>query len=142
MTDLISRLQSMGTDKDFAALGLDFASLFSGALRTADTASHRAADSHEPYEGYEWLTKKVPRFGTVINAVPPDERMKELPWEEWFVLEGELHHHVLYLGPPEHFDEIFAAPPADAIHPPRTFGKRWYVIEDPDMTPVLLRSER
>jgi len=132
MSDLVSRLRSMGLEKKFEALGLDFEALFAMPPGT----------DRDPYEGYEWVVKKTGSFGTVINAVPPDERMGDLPWDEWFVLEGTRHHHVLYLEPPERYDEVFVAPEADDIHPPRTLGKRWYVIEDPDMTPALLRSRR
>ena len=34
------------------------------------------------------------------------------------------------------------SPQRDEIHPPRTLGKNWYVIEEPDMSPVLLHSSR
>jgi hypothetical protein len=91
------------------------------------------------YKNYEWIVKSVPRFNKVINAVPPNEKMKELPWEEWFVLNSKIYHHVLYLKAPDQYDEIFNAPQIDDIHPVRTLGKIWYVIDDPDMSPVLLR---
>jgi hypothetical protein len=130
MADLISLLREQGIDEDFETLGLDFNSLF---------PTGRIAEKGNAYQEYEWLAKKVPRFGTVINAVPPDEQMEELPWEEWFFLEGVRHHHVLYRKQPAHYDEIFEAPEQDEIHPPRVLGKNWYVIEDPDMNPLLLR---
>lgn len=140
MSEWISLLRSKGIDREFEAQGFDFDSLFSSALRGGGT--DHGGEAAEPYASYEWLVKKVLPFGTVINAVPPDEQMGALPWEEWYVREGKPHHHVLYLEAPRHYDEIFVAPAQDDIHPPRTLGKRWYVIEDPDMTPALLRSKR
>ncbi|MEE9306883.1 MAG: hypothetical protein V3V57_05065 [Spirochaetia bacterium] len=130
MADLISMLREQGIDEDFETLGLHFNSLF---------PTDRIAEKGNPYQSYEWLAKTVPRFGTVINAVPPEEQMKELPWEEWYTLEGVNHHHVLYLKEPATYDELFEAPDADEVHPPRTLGRNWYVIDDPDMSPVLLR---
>ena len=128
MEDLIAYLKRKGVDRSFAELGLDLSSQF---------PEGRAAT--EKYGQHEWLVKKVPTFGTVINAVPPDEELRRLPWEEWYILEGKNHHHVLYLEEPAAYDELFEAPDADDIHPPRTLGKNWYVIDDPDMSPVLLR---
>jgi len=91
------------------------------------------------YEGHEWLVKTIPRVGLIVNAVPPEAQFRSLPWEEWYKLEGRLHHHVLYLKEPPKYNEIFQAPDHDEVHPPRTLGKNWYVIEDSDMSPVLLR---
>jgi hypothetical protein len=111
-------------ERAFNGLGLEFQALFPDA---------------EPYGNHEWIVKNVPRFGTVINAVPPETRIGSLPWKEWSVLEGRHYHHVLYLAKPPKYDEIFEAPEHDEVHPPRALGKSWYVIDDPDMSPVLLR---
>jgi hypothetical protein len=131
MNKIISFLQQKKIDEDFRSLGFDVAELF---------ASQNRGKDDNPYEEYEWLVKKgIPRFGTIINAVPPDAMIDQLPWEEWFVLEGKQIHHVLYLKEPHQYDEIFDAPQQDDIHPPRTLGKKWFVIDDQDMSPVLLR---
>ena len=110
---------------------LDFEKLFPEKIREKVT---------KMYGKHEWIVKNVPRFDTIINAVPSQEKIKEHPWEEWYVLENQIHHHVLYLIEPSSYDEIFNAPDFDDIHPPRTLGKSWYVINDKDMNPVLLRS--
>jgi len=130
MEDLLTYLKEKGIDRSFSALGLDLFSLFPEKNCKAAT---------ERYGQHEWLVKTVPKFGTIINAVPPNDKIDELPWEEWYILEGVNHHHVLYLKEPATYDELFEAPDADDIHPPRTLGKNWYVIDDPDMSPVLLR---
>jgi hypothetical protein len=130
MEDLIAYLKQKGVDRSFAELGLDLFSQFPENKRQAATRL---------YGQHEWLVKKIAIYGTVINAVPPDDQIERLPWEEWYVLEGKNHHHVLYLKKPAAYDELFEAPDADDIHPPRTLGKNWYVIDDPDMSPVLLR---
>jgi len=131
MNDLTAFLKYKEIEKAFTDLGLDFNELFPEPNREKLTTM---------YKDYEWIVKNVPRFNTVINAVPPDEEMKNLPWEEWYSLDNKIHHHVLYLQEPSLCDEIFNAPDLDDIHPLRTLGKKWYVIDDPDMSPVLLRS--
>jgi hypothetical protein len=112
-------------ERAFAGLGLDFPTLF---------------PTTGPYEAHEWIVKDVAGFGTVLNAVPPDSKLRSLPWEEWYIHQGKRHHHVLYVEKPPRHDEIFRAPDHDEVHPPRTLGKSWYVIDDPDMRPVLLRA--
>ena len=130
MKDLKFKLQRQNVDMSFGKLGLDFEELFPDSL---------LGSIDRNYGKHQWIVRDVPRFNTVINAVPPDETLHELPWEEWFMLDGTLHHHVLYTKEPDHYDEIFDAPEHDDVHPPRTFGKKWYVIEDENMNPVLLR---
>ena len=118
-------MDSTALERAFAGLGLDFRTLF---------------PTTGPYEAHEWIVKTIPDVGTIINAVPPDPKLRKLPWEEWYIREGKLHHHVLYQRKPPKHDEIFQAPDHDEVHPPRTLGRAWYVIEDPDMSPVLLRA--
>jgi hypothetical protein len=130
MEDLVATLIEKGIDKHYRTLGLEVSSLF---------PEHSRVEATERYGHHEWLVKTIPTYGTIINAVPPDDRIDELPWEEWYVLEGKNHHHVLYLREPDRYDEIFEAPDADDIHPPRTLGRNWYVVDDPDMSPALLR---
>jgi hypothetical protein len=131
MEDIVSYLKGRKIDRAFAELGLDFDGLFSG---------RSAGEGANPYDRYEWIVKKVPRFNTVINAVPPDDRLGDLPWEEWYRIGKAVHHHVLFLNQPNRWDEIFDAPEIDEIHPPRTLGKKWYVLDDSDMSPTLLRG--
>jgi hypothetical protein len=131
MEDLVTYLKSRKIDRAFAGLGLDFERLFPGKTGKAGA---------NPYDRYEWIVNTVPRFNTVINAVPPDDRLGDLAWEEWYMAGGKVHHHVLFLSEPQRWDEIFDAPEIDEIHPPRTLGKRWYVLDDSDMSPTLLRE--
>jgi hypothetical protein len=130
MKDLKNELKRKNIDKSFQKLGLDFEELFPDRL---------LGRIDKNYGQHQWFVRDVPRFNMVINAVPSDEKLHDLPWEEWYMLEGTLHHHVLYTKEPEHYDEIFDAPAHDDIHPPRTLVKKWYVIDDRDMSPVLLR---
>lgn len=131
MNNLFGAFKDENIAKAFLNLGLDFKRLF------PEDALNRI---NKMYENYEWIIKTVPRFNKIINAVPPDKNMKDLPWEEWYLLDGKIYHHVLYLKEPVHYNEIFNAPQIDDIHPIRVLGKIWYVIDDPDMSPVLLRG--
>ena len=129
MSDLVSLLRSRGVDRAMAVIGLDFAALFGKVM----------GEPLNPYACHDWLVKDAPGLGPVVNAVPWTERLDDSFWEEWFQRDGVKFHHILTLRKPPHWDEVFEAPARDDVHPPVTLGRTWYVVEDPDMRPVLLR---
>lgn len=131
MNTLRSILKAKKVDEAFSALGLDFDACFPEAVTAQET---------NPYQDYEWIVKVVPGFGHVVNAIPIEVRLNSLFWEEWFAKEGRIYHHLLFLQAPERYDEIFNAPAYDDIHPSRTLGKTWYVIDDQDLRPMRLRE--
>ena len=130
MEGLISKLHQKGIVKAFQLIGLDFRLLFPEAQNESLA---------RVYGDYEWIVRDVPGYQTVINAVPPDDLLHSRPWEEWYKHDNVVHHHVLYLEKPKAYDEIFDAPDHDDIHPERTLGRRWWVVDDPDHSPFLAR---
>ena len=50
----------------------------------------------EYYEDHEWMVIDNSEVGIVINAVPDIAKTDTIPWEEWFMMENEIHHHVLF----------------------------------------------
>lgn len=130
MNELIAILKEKNVDEAFSVIGLNFDEYFTNKVADKET---------NPYKDHEWIVKVVPVFGHVVNAVPIDEKMDELFWEEWFTKDGTIYHHILYLQEPARYDEIFEAPEHDDIHPERVLGKKWYVIDDKDLGPFLLR---
>jgi hypothetical protein len=133
MGNLIRTLKNCGVDKAFPLLQLDFSDLFEKRLTSGNA---RAYDQHE------WVVRDVPVLGFVVNAVPRKNFLEELFWEEWFRRDGTTHHHLLTLKRPPRYDDVFVAPEHDDIHPEASFGRTWYVVEDPDMCPVLLRGRQ
>ena len=127
MTELAKYLLSIDADDYFNVMGLSVDNLF-------------LKDSIEknPYCEHLWYLKKSEEV-TAVNAIPDLSNQDRLFWEEWYIYQGEVHHHILTLYKPEHYDEIFNCPEKDSIHPPLSFGKTWYVVEDKDMRPLLLR---
>ncbi len=45
----------------------------------------------------------------MINAIVEDAEQDRLFWEEWYLYEDEIHHHVLSLWRPPAYDEVFSA---------------------------------
>ena len=50
----------------------------------------------ESYADHEWMVIDNSEVGIVINAVPDITKTDTIPWEEWFMMENEIHHHVLF----------------------------------------------
>jgi hypothetical protein len=130
MANLITTLRARGVDKVLPLLELDFSELFE-KLQTN-------ANAHA-YDQHDWIIGRDPGLGSIVNAVPRRDMIEELLWEEWFRKDGKTRHHVLSLKRPNRYDDVFVAPEHDEVHPEVTFGRTWYMIEDPDMRPVLLR---
>jgi hypothetical protein len=131
MANLIDTLKARGVAKAFPLLQLDFTELFE---KKFNKRNGRA------YEHHEWFVRDVPTLGHMVNAVPRKSMLEELIWEEWFRKDGTTYHHVLTLKRPPRYDDVFVAPEHDEIHPEVTMGRTWYVVNDLDMSPVLLRG--
>ena len=127
MNKLIEYLKSIGAAEYFGAMNLNVDDLFTSEVIDAN-----------PYGNHKWELRKSKDF-TVVNAIPDEAMQDRLFWEEWYVHKGDVHHHILSLWRPPAYSEIFKCPESDDIHPASAFGKTWYVIDDPDMKPILIR---
>jgi hypothetical protein len=124
---LQNELEKADVELAFTRIGLNFKELFgSGSVQG------------NPYREHTWLVKESGGF-LVVNAIPAVVDQDRLFWEEWYLNEGEIHHHVLSLWRPHTYHAVFQAPERDDLHPEYCFGSAWYVVEDPDMSPWLLR---
>ncbi len=119
-------LRDEGVRAGLVELGLDPASVFG------------AWNGPNPYRNHRWLVKRTPDK-LIINAIPEEADQDHLFWEEWYAEAGRTHHHVLSRWSPARYDAVFEAPASDQEHPPLSFGKRWYVIDDRDMRAWLTR---
>ncbi len=100
-----------------------------------------SGDLASTYPGWTWTVRRCDEFPIILNALPPEGKLEELFWEEWFVLDGKVHHHILSVPEPVSFEKIFQAPDADEIHPPEVLGKRWYEQNYLNMEPVLFKKD-
>ncbi len=126
MQTLDQVLREQGVHAAFAEMGLDYTALFGTSL------------GGDPYRHHRWVVKRT-ATKTIVNAIPEERDQDHLFWEEWYTDGGKAHHHVLSLWEPAQFAAVFQAPVRDDEHPPLSFGKRWFVIDDPNMRPWLLR---
>ena len=56
-----------------------------------------SAITSEFYSDHQWSVIQNSQVGPVINAVPDIKIADTVPWEEWFLMDEEIHHHILFL---------------------------------------------
>lgn len=123
-----------GVDLACEKMGYDFQSLF----------LDRCVNGEIPYGDYYWCvytTTTDPRVqpNIYIHAIPQPDAPRELPWEEWFVMEGQFHHHVCYKEKMPPTENVVHISIDDNDHPLYTMDKVWHWYIDPDITPILYR---
>lgn len=102
--------------------------------------------NENPYLDYQWIvlphSLEGLKEGMVIHAIPPKRKTNELPWEEWFVLNGAHHHHILYSYDCEKCEKEVFIEQDDQDHPDRVRGMRWFYFNDSNLTPSLLQASQ
>lgn len=137
MCTLFDDLQSIGALSFFQEAGLPLDILLPGNLDW-----EAVQQSNNPYRKHRWIVMQRAGKAVSVNAVPTDSSIDTDIWEEWYTDDsGRVIHHILTTSEPERYDEIFTAPDHDEIHPPPVMGRRWYVVEDPDLSMLLLRKQ-
>jgi len=89
------------------------------------------------YAGHQWVVFENSVVGTVINAIPPLNQTATIPWEEWFVMDGQLRHHILFTEKIESSTMTWQGPMDDEDHPKPVLEKLWHV-HNAEPTPYLL----
>ena len=50
----------------------------------------------EFFSNHEWIVINNYKVREVFNAIPTISRADSIPWEEWFMMDSQVHHHVLF----------------------------------------------
>ena len=125
--ELAKYLTRLGVRRASADMGLDFGEIFVEGI--ADPSR---------YAGHRWVV--MPHSNTqtpVIHAVPPMDEATEVPWEEWYRLDGKLHHTVLFLRPRPETTGQFSADRTDLDHLRAVLGKQWHLAQATSLKPYL-----
>ena len=115
-------------------IGVDFASAFEGSLDLCHAPLN-------PYPQYNWVITENLRIPSgVLHLVPPQVGTDPTLWEEWFAIEGHLHHHVLRNHPHEPATDIWQGDLSDSEHPREVLGFQWHHFNDLDLRPMRYRE--
>ena len=125
--ELVESWDVAGMAPFLTEIGVDFAREFIDPLQASPLA-------HSPYAGYTWEVLPNSRINPgVLHAYPTTIGDDKVIWEEWFLLDGEFHHHILHnyeiANATEHWKGI------DDDHPAEVCDIQWHLYNDANRTP-------
>ena len=89
------------------------------------------------YSNHEWIVIQNSQVGPVINTVPDISIANSVPWEEWFLMEGNIHHHILFKKKHPKSNMTWKGSLDDNEHPKQVLGILWHVYNEKNVTPYL-----
>ena len=126
---------AINAPKFLTSIGVDFETQF---LRTLASC----ALEEDPYNLNKW--EVVPHSlisGGVLHCYPLEIGVARVTWEEWFILDGEIHHHILSNLPFESEQGVWTPDADDKDHPIEVLGRSWHYQNTSDLKPSLLTSK-
>ena len=91
----------------------------------------------ESFAEHECMVIDNSEVGIVINAVPDIAKTDTIPWEEWFIMENEIHNHVLFSVKYEKSTMTWQGEQDDKDHSKQVLRVLWHVYSDMSITPFL-----
>ena len=90
------------------------------------------------YSKHEWIVLQNSQVGSVINAVPDISIADSVPWEEWFLKGGSIHHHILFKKKHSKSNMTWKGSLEDNEHPKQVLGILWHVYNEKNINPYLI----
>ncbi len=114
------------------SIGVDYEMHFDQQLKNSKQFSN-------PYLNHTWVIQSHSQLPLgVLHAYPNQIGQERVIWEEWFLLNGEIRHHVLSNLPLEKQDGVWQPEPTDQDHPEITLNRSWNYRIEPRLNPILL----
>jgi len=114
------------------SIGIDFTSAFLDPL-------HSSTEEHNPYQKHIWqvmASSQIPEG--VLHVYPIEIGSTPIIWEEWFLLNGEIRHHILSNAPLANEDGIWQPEANDTDHPKVVINTKWHYRNSKDLSPSML----
>ena len=92
----------------------------------------------ELYSNHKWSVIQNSQVGKVINAVPDISKADSIPWEEWFLMDGNIHHHILFKKKYPKSNMTWEGSLDDKEHPKQVLGILWHVYNEKNLNPYLI----
>ena len=126
-----ARWRELNVESFLASIGIDFKTNF---LDPISNSKLRA----DPYSNSIWRIvphSLVPQG--VLHCYPKLVTSEKVVWEEWFLMDNEIHHHILSNKPFDSAQGIWTPEPDDADHPIEVLGRSWHYENSKDLRPTL-----
>jgi hypothetical protein len=126
-----ARWQELNAEFFLTSIGIDFKTNFSDSISNSKLST-------DPYSNSIW--KIVPHSLVpqgVLHCYPKLVASEKVIWEEWFLMDNEIHHHILSNQPFDSAQGIWTPEPDDADHPIEVLGRSWHYENSKDLRPTL-----
>lgn len=122
----------LGVPKFFHQIGIDYQKKFIDALMQFS--------GNDPYveHKWQWLSNSAVKEG-VLHLYPLQTKKNELIWEEWFLYDGTLRHHILSQQPLAVSDGTWSGDLLDKDHPKEVLEITWHYYNEKDFSPLAYR---
>ena len=126
-----ARWQELNAESFLASIGIDFKTNFLDSISNSKLSA-------DPYANSIW--KIVPHSLVpqgVLHCYPKVVTSEKVVWEEWFLMDNEIHHHILSNKTFDSAQGIWTPEPDDADHPIEVLGRSWHYENSKDLRPTL-----
>jgi len=126
--------EELKVSKFFEQIGIDYKKEFLDSLKLFN--------GDDPYVNHKWLWlgNTAVKEG-VLHLYPLDTKNSDLIWEEWFLYEDTLRHHVLSQKPLAFGDGTWSGDARDIDHPKEVLEIKWHYYNDKDLRPLGYRVD-
>jgi hypothetical protein len=126
-----ARWRELNADVFLTNMGIDFDSNFLEPILNTN-------QSTDPYANSIWqiIPHSLVSQG-VLHCYPKNVTSEKVIWEEWFLLDNEIHHHILSNQPFDSAQGIWTPEPNDVDHPIEVLGRSWHYENSKDLRPKL-----
>ncbi len=126
-----ARWQELNAEFFLTSIGIDFKSNFLEPISNTNQIT-------DPYANSIWQIiphSLIPQG--VLHCFPKVVTAEKVIWEEWFLMDGEIHHHILSNHPFDSAQGIWTPEPIDTDHPIEVLGLSWHYKNSKDLRPTL-----
>ena len=129
--ELLSHWVALELDHFLNDIGIDFQSNFVQPLNNSKLSTN-------PYLNHTWIIQDHSQLPEgVLHADPHQIGVDKVIWEEWFLLNGEIRHHVLSNLQLNQQDGTWQPEPTDKDHPEITLNRSWNYKIEKSLKPFL-----
>ena len=126
-----ARWRELNAEFFLTNIGIDFESNFLEPISNTN-------ETTDPYANSIWqiIPHSLISQG-VLHCYPKKVSSEKVIWEEWFLLDNEIHHHILSNLKFDSAQGIWTPEPDDSDHPIEVLGRSWHFENSKDLKPTL-----
>lgn len=129
--DIVTQWESLDLEEFCSTLCINYEESFLKPINLSSVTQN-------PFDGFKfsWLPHSMVKDG-LLHLHPIEVSNDQVTWEEWFVAEGVLHHHILWNYTYRETTDSWLG--NDEDHPKTICDVLWHYFNDTDIRPMALR---